>query len=398
MINEKLDKEILAYIAPEGKLISQRCLRNVLIKRGWYDYLKHRFNDLSGHSEEKQLFIGEILHRLVNHIENRPKCKICGNPVIFKAGYPTYCSRKCANADPEVLAKNKAGVSRTQSKNYQERGEEIKRKRRETLQERYDLDVSTSSPFGVKAFQDKARQTILENHGVDNIFRKPEIHQKVVGNQRIKAKENLEAFLGCKVDYPNKEDGQTTKDRIVTIYDYCPIHGDIQISLSDLQNRIKSWRYRPGCLCLKCNPLVPLEERKFQSFSKASQVLFNNLYERIKHLGHEIYYYELNHEFYFKNERGVFLDFYDVTINLVIEFNGDLWHGNPNIYGPDDLVKRPYNSGVYVKASKLWERDRQRLETINGVLGNPKIEIVWEDDYNKHPEEIVEEILKKYYS
>lgn len=106
----------------------------------------------------------------------------------------------------------------------------------------------------------------------------------------------------------------------------------------------------------------------------------------------------MNHEFYFKNERGVFLDFYDATINLVIEFNGDLWHGNPNIYGPDDLVKRPYNSGVYVKASKLWERDRQRLETINGVLENPKIEIIWEDDYSKHPEEIVEEILKKYYS
>jgi len=85
----------------------------------------------------------------------KPKCKTCGKTLKFNHGFTTFCSHKCSNADPEVLKKNRINVSKALAEAYKERGDEIKEKRMHTLQERYDIDVSTSSPFGIKAIMDK---------------------------------------------------------------------------------------------------------------------------------------------------------------------------------------------------------------------------------------------------
>lgn len=115
------DKEILSYIAPNGKRIAARCKKDVIIKRGWYDYLMQRYDDNTS-IRTPELFLREILHRLENGIEIVPKCRVCGKPLIFAdKRYPTFCSKKCANSDPEILEKNKLHTSEAMKKYHEQK-------------------------------------------------------------------------------------------------------------------------------------------------------------------------------------------------------------------------------------------------------------------------------------
>ena len=38
------DKDILDYVAPDGKIIPQRCLKSVLKKHGFYEYIINRYD------------------------------------------------------------------------------------------------------------------------------------------------------------------------------------------------------------------------------------------------------------------------------------------------------------------------------------------------------------------
>ena len=58
-------------------------------------YLLNRFKDKSDN-------IKEIIYRIVNDINEKPKCPCCGNPLPFlgRPGrlYRDYCSKKCSNS------------------------------------------------------------------------------------------------------------------------------------------------------------------------------------------------------------------------------------------------------------------------------------------------------------
>lgn len=59
--NIKLEEEIFKYIAPEGKLIPQRCVIRLLKKKNWYDYLKNLYLNLT-YPEGDVKFILSALH------------------------------------------------------------------------------------------------------------------------------------------------------------------------------------------------------------------------------------------------------------------------------------------------------------------------------------------------
>ncbi len=100
------EKDIIDYTFSEEKqkFISGRCAKSILEKRNWYNYLINKYNDNSTGS------LIEVLYRIKYGIDEIPKCKICGKPLKFTNGsYPNYCSAKCRNNDPNVIAKNKEG-------------------------------------------------------------------------------------------------------------------------------------------------------------------------------------------------------------------------------------------------------------------------------------------------
>lgn len=72
-----------------------------------------------------------------------------------------------------------------------------------------------------------------------------------------------------------------------------------------------------------------------------------------------------------KNINGKFVDYYLPDYNIVIEYYGDYWHGNPKKYRHDYYI-----SQLKMKVSDLWEKDSKRIESIKNEVGS--IIIIWE--------------------
>ena len=246
MIDKNKDKEILNYLTNEkGNLMSGRCGAPHLQKKGYLDYLMQRYNDNTVKTDK---VLSEILYRLKRNIEVVPTCPVCGKSIIFdeiSKNYQTWCSRKCANNDPEVLEKNRQGVSKSLKAIYSDpdKKEQIINKKKQVFLEKYGTE--TSSPFGVKCVQDKAKATTLERYGVENVFslKGYRCDNTELPKQQAKA---LWASRGFDVDY----DGD-----YVTIHNGCPVHGDIVLHHAHWNNRMKPERRQNHMICPLCHPI-----------------------------------------------------------------------------------------------------------------------------------------------
>lgn len=72
--------------------------------------------------------------------------------------------------------------------------------------------------------------------------------------------------------------------------------------------------------------------------------------------------------------------------NKLVEFNGDYWHMNPSKYMADS-----YNPTMKLSAKEIWNRDDAKLETArrNGF----DVFTVWENDYKKNKDKVIEECI-----
>ena len=110
-------QEIINLFYKNDKIIAQRVNEKYLKKHNLYNILTNYYNDSNS--------IRETLYRIYNNIDIRPTCKICGKPVSFliTGKFATYCSKQCQNKDPEMLQKNREGVSKSLKKLYREKGD-----------------------------------------------------------------------------------------------------------------------------------------------------------------------------------------------------------------------------------------------------------------------------------
>ena len=76
------------------------------------------------------------------------------------------------------------------------------------------------------------------------------------------------------------------------------------------------------------------------------------------------------------------MDFYDKTLNLVIEFYGDLWHRNPKMFNGDDIVTNIFNTNEKYLVKDVWKRDEIRKNNIINVL-NCNFLVIWESEIKK---------------
>lgn len=62
--------------------------------------------------------------------------------------------------------------------------------------------------------------------------------------------------------------------------------------------------------------------------------------------------------------------------NKIIEFYGDYWHGNPNIYGENSRIR---NKDI----TDVWKKDQEKVEDLetNGY----SVLIIWEKEYRENP-------------
>lgn len=328
-----MDKTTLYNILKENcrtadgsKWAGAKFKKEYLEKLGIYDALMNLYPDSS--------CLHETLYRLENNIDVRPICKMCGAPVQYRKllRFTTYCSRACSNHDPEVLAKNKAGVSKALKKAYAERGDEINRKRAKTLT---GDENGSCTPFGVKKWQEKGKQTLLERYGVDNVLKLKENRiTKERYRELMKAKW---ASRGIDLDY---EDGWAT------VHNACLKHPEIRIETGLLHARLRrcaqidkaTGKWDISCLCRECHPIYKTNIERFVS----------NVLDR---LGRE---YEFHSH---KIIKPYELDFWIPSLNFAIETNGVYWHNLDNADQETAVTKYRMCYDKKIRFVTLWEDD-----------------------------------------
>lgn len=81
--------------------------------------------------------------------------------------------------------------------------------------------------------------------------------------------------------------------------------------------------------------------------------------------------------------------FYDIKHkNKIIEYNGDFWHANPNVYDKDHSFNR---NGKTYNTTQINEKDDVKIQLAKD--SGYDVLIVWEKDYNQNKQKVIDECL-----
>lgn len=125
-----------------------------------------------------------------------------------------------------------------------------------------------------------------------------------------------------------------------------------------------------------------MRNKENQSFSDISQDLFKRLEVSLKG---SVFYQTKNYEY---NISGFRVDFYHRESKTVIEFYGDFFHRNPEMFDADYTC---YGK----KSTEIWEYDSKREVVIKDHSVVDQLLIIWESEYRKNPVESVNYLLSK---
>jgi hypothetical protein len=122
-------------------------------------------------------------------------------------------------------------------------------------------------------------------------------------------------------------------------------------------------------------------------YSEASQELFHKLIENVD--VNDVNYFlfaKKGGEFVLSDDNGFYrYDFTDLKNKKIIEYNGDDYHGNPNIYNQDDYPN-PFRKELTAK--DIWDKDERKK-----LIANNKgfeVLVVWDSEYKKNKQEIID--------
>jgi len=124
-------------------------------------------------------------------------------------------------------------------------------------------------------------------------------------------------------------------------------------------------------------------------FSLISQTLFDEISKRIEG---EFKYASNGGELKLrKKDGGVWMyDFTDIERKKIIEYHGDIYHGNPNIYSDNDNPN-PFKKNLTAK--EIWENDNKKLEIANNE--GYEVFYIWDSEFNKVDIEEKNKIIEK---
>ena len=159
---------------------------------------------------------------------------------------------------------------------------------------------------------------------------------------------------------------------------------------------IEKWGYEKGIDIFndrtkKWLNSLKLNNNIFIGYSKISQELFNEIYNR---LNRNFKYATNGGEFKIQRENGgfYFYDFTDIDNKLIIEYNGDMYHANPNKYCEND---NPHPFRKEITSKEIWEKDRLKFESVE-KLGY-KVLTIWDSEFRykgfKNKELIIERCI-----
>ena len=123
--------------------------------------------------------------------------------------------------------------------------------------------------------------------------------------------------------------------------------------------------------------------------SAISLEMFDKL---IKNYKNNIVYYDENEYSVHTNKLCLYhVDYYDKTLNIIIEFYGDFFHLNPKIYDADFIQFKHHEKAILAK--NRWQHDKERIDDIQQTL-NCKVIIVWESTYKNDKKGTINSLIQ----
>jgi len=234
------------------------------------------------------------------------------------------------------------GISESQkTKTYRKEFEE-------TIEKRFGQGIK--NPSQAECVKEKKRQTFLKNYGVDNIWKSPSFKEFLDGRM-------LELYGQKRVSENYAEMGEEEQRK-----------ASERRSLSART----AWENKS-------------EESKSQQIKRIHK---GGSSEIEKAFGKHLDFLGIEYETSFYLGVNQF-DYRLSGTNILIEINGDFWHGNPSLYVSGDVIRFPVKS---VLVDKLWEKDEKKRQK---AIGKGFVVITfWERFLKKATEE---EIRKKVY-
>jgi very-short-patch-repair endonuclease len=186
-----------------------------------------------------------------------------------------------------------------------------------------------------------------------------------------------QSYVGCKLGYfiekYGVEDGtqkyhDLNKTKSISIENMIRVHGEIS-------GPEKYHDWREAVVSNGCKFTSPI-----------SQELFKEIDSRLEFDGRSMFS-DKNREFGFYDKtdfKAYLYDYVILDLKLCIEFNGDIYHANPEKYTPSHVFGYPYYG---LSAKDIWDRDNKKNDKIRG-RGYDVI-VVWEADYRNNKEETI---------
>lgn len=204
---------------------------------------------------------------------------------------------------------------------------------------------------------------------IDNLINR---HGEVKGKEIWENYCEKQSYTKSKEYYVEKygldEWNELCKSKAHTYDNYIKWYGDEKKALEKIKDRHNIWN----------------------SVSKSSQRYLSKLDEYLCSKYNITTYYDNKNQEYMiitENRSIYYLDYYIKEWNVGIEYNGDLFHANPKMYEANDTPI----PGSDMKAVKIWEKDRIKIETIQKER-HIKIITIWESEL---PE--IENLEKQIY-
>lgn len=275
-------------------------------------------------------------------------CENCGSHFETKYKKIRFCSLKCSSGYNGKIGK--VGGDLVSIKKFIERyGEsEGNKKYKEFTQK-----ISNINKGRIGNMVGKRHSTAVKNK-ISESVKNSEYHKKLIGIH-LSAEKKEKISQGCK--------------GIFTIEWFIKKYGK--------EIGEEKYKKRATIVSKKSYFKIYNREKNKNNYSKVSQKLFWKVYNSIPDLKNEkVYFAELNHEYSCGISHCCF-DFVSTNRNKVIEFNGDKFHANPNIFKETD-IPNPY---LNLSSKDIWELDRLKIE--KAVSKGYKVLVIWEEEYKK---------------
>jgi len=128
-------------------------------------------------------------------------------------------------------------------------------------------------------------------------------------------------------------------------------------------------------------------------YSKISQELFYELLKSYEYENMKDVFFATKNKEYFISVKGVGFfayDFVDKSKMKIIEYNGDQYHANPNIYKSDDYP-HPFYREYGPTALEIWRKDKLKLKTANE--NGFEVLVIWDSEYRVDKNKTIEKCL-----